>query len=148
MYCPAYVENDLPVDVALQTLPKPNYHPRLMSGYSYPSRKRRQTRSLQIPVDQAHKCENAASHRYHRGVGPEPFGMLIPQQWGKRACGGDANCRTSCPRSSSNLPCALAESPRSNGRKSTRRSCCSVDGACGGPFIIPHRIISSGHSDC
>ena len=80
-----------PVDVALQILLKPTYHPRMKGEYL--SRKKQQTRSLQIPLDRAHKCESAAKHGGQRGGGPDPLGKLCPQQRARRVCGPDTNCR-------------------------------------------------------
>ena len=61
-----------------------------------------QTRSRQIAVDRAHKCDSAAAHGDRHGRGPEPFGELCPQQWAKRVCDPETNCRASSIESSDN----------------------------------------------
>ena len=93
----------------------------------YHPRTKQQMRSLQIPVDRAHKSASVAAHGDPHEGGREPFGSLCPQPWAKRVCGRETDCRASSSIGSSNhiifgapqapetaaavMPRALAEPP-------------------------------------
>ena len=100
---------------------KTKHYRRVVGGD--PSKTTQQTRSLQIPVYRVHKSASAAARGDQHGEGPKPFGRVCSQQWAKRVCRPEIDCRASSIESSDHVIFGGASSPRSSSSNHAACSC-------------------------